>query len=316
MALTPHSIWGRPSPPSNAGEDFWYTAKEVLKAAGWVHWASGDGTSFSVTPGNVNDQITSVAEMAVNNAWYVLRDPGSRRQILVQHGTVTGSFRVYYSALDTFVGTGFGAISATVPPSATDQQQIMGTAGGYSTLTYTDAVFHFMVESAAFAGNVYPFWCTVVTEATDARSTVFFSCEAMDSGSYASADADPCIWHCGNYADPTSTASSPWFGWYKMNLAGESWVRHTLCGYRDASSVALAPDGMITPETHSANWPMPPVPVVSSGASNAWKGYCRHIRWDVGYDNNADRYTLPNVDGGTMVVMRQFYVPTLVGRRG
>lgn len=317
MTITPHSLFGVPNPVLNSDGDFWYRAKEVLKAAGWTHFASGDGTSFSTTPGNVNDQIASAAEMAVNNAWYVLADPGNRRQIMVHKGVATGSFRVYYSALDTFIGTGFGAISATVPPSATDQQQLMGTGGGFTTLTYTDRVSHFVAESDVFAGNVYPFWFTTRNVSTSGApvTSLLFSCEAMDAGSFPVADADPCVWHCGTITDPLSTTTSGWFGWFKMNLGGETWVRHTMLGYREGASISYSPEAWLAPENQLGHWPLPSPAWVSSGASNAWKGFSRHIRWDPGYDNNGDRYTL-DFDGNTNVVASQFFVPSLPGRRG
>ncbi len=72
-----------------------FTLKTQLKAAGWVHQASGDGlAAFSTTPGNVNDQITSGGSGAngMDNAraWFVLQQPGGGpRQLCFQRGGST-----------------------------------------------------------------------------------------------------------------------------------------------------------------------------------------------------------------------------------
>lgn len=116
------------------GSEAYYLIKEHLKTHGWVHQASGNGTTFSTTPGNVNDQITSSALMQTLRAWAVYRAPGaSTHQWLIQTEANTARIRLKFSPAAGFTQLGLdasgvanGAISATVCPSALDQVIVQG----------------------------------------------------------------------------------------------------------------------------------------------------------------------------------------------
>lgn len=106
-----------------------FRTKQLLKTAGWVHQASGDGlAAFSATPGNINDVIAAAGAgaggMANTNAWFVIKEPGSgTRQICYQRGLDNTRWRVKYSVAAGFNG---GTPSATTTPTATDEQFLAG----------------------------------------------------------------------------------------------------------------------------------------------------------------------------------------------
>jgi hypothetical protein len=122
------------TPPPNKsfqGARVGFRLKALLKSAGWIHQASGDGDGvFSTTLGNVNDVITHELSgpNGMNNdlAWFVLKHPGSARQLQFQiQGQANNMswWRIKYSFNAGFTG---GTPSEFETSSATDQQFLMG----------------------------------------------------------------------------------------------------------------------------------------------------------------------------------------------
>jgi hypothetical protein len=103
-----------------------FRLKQLLKTAGWIHQASSDGTTFTTTPGNVNDAITSAGigagGMENSLAWFVLQQPGGTRQFCFQIDTTT----TWYIKLSVSAGFTGGTPSATEVPSATDEIVLVG----------------------------------------------------------------------------------------------------------------------------------------------------------------------------------------------
>jgi hypothetical protein len=283
--------------------EFWWNIIQCLLSAGWTHWASGTGTggTFSTTPGNVNNQITSTGTGAGgfdrNNAWIILRCPASKRQILIQRGTASTAWRVYYSALDTFNGTGFGAVSATVPPSATDQQQLIGAAAAFVTFATPSASlytrFHCVAYSDAVNTDVYSFYAWATSPSSPTISFVF-CLEALRQ--YNASDADPLVFvvQTGSIGSSTNawggTGSLNWFGWYKMNLAGEAFVAWRALGWGVNTSQAYVPaqatSGVSTGVGPDPNDQAEPSvePIIARantdfGSSQSVKGTLLRMRW-------------------------------------
>lgn len=250
---------------------FFFNLLQTLLSAGWTHWASGTGTSgtFSTTPGNGNLQITNsgtgAGGLRRNNAWFILRCPASKRQILIQRGTNDTAWRAYYSALDTFNGTAFGTVSATVPPSAADRGQILGASDAYDAQWAASgssaAFFHVVAFSDPVATDVYSFFAW----ASDQGGTNIRWCFMLDGTTGPAADADPVVMLTAGVQMTSSTfaiANSSqnylgWRGWFKMNLVGEAFLLWSSCqvGLPTSNATAFpAVPSSTSPAGSGADW--------------------------------------------------------------
>lgn len=136
-----------------------YQLKSTLIAAGWTCVGSGDGTTYSAA----GDVIVSAAALAVTRAWFILRDPGGRREICFQRGTTNLLWRIKISEEARFTG---GSPNATTVRSATDEHVIFGSGTDASptgvALFGTDGAYRFncMAENAVYGStNVYTWYC-------------------------------------------------------------------------------------------------------------------------------------------------------------
>jgi len=108
----------------------------------------------------------------------------------------------------------------------------------------------------------------------------------MVAGSYPSQDADPRIVHCHAGGTPldlsrlTSAASAP-FGWYAMNLGGETWVRFTGHYLFSSGYGQLYPNGMgPNPYTdEDMDFPIAWGRGGSAATQFGWKGFGAMMRW-------------------------------------
>lgn len=207
-----------------SGGTMMYAVKEGLKAAGWPTIASSDGTTYNAA----GDQITSgnagANGFGNTRAWWRGRDPGGRREVTLQHvgvgaGVNGSNYRIKMSESARFSG---GAPSATVTPSATDEQVLLGsgtdaspTGAGVSG-NATQRV-HVVADSSA-VGNVYAFQVNSFTPGSATEGGLRFFCEPMAPGSYDAGDVAPCVWFCGGAAF-SNTAS----GWIAYGTASQAW---------------------------------------------------------------------------------------------
>jgi hypothetical protein len=169
-----------------------FNIQQTLVAAGWTIQKSSDGTTYKSTPGS---QITASGAGAGgannNNAWFLAQDPGGRRQFIVQRGTATTQMRAAYSALAKFTG---GAPSATVLPTATDGQFVIGTSGAFATIPASGTYYVHCIAQSTPLGNVYGFWILATAVGTGATITGgLLCCEPMATGSFPVADVDPVV---------------------------------------------------------------------------------------------------------------------------
>lgn len=282
---------------SGAGSTSIFQLKEVLKQAGWVHFASGTGTggTFSTTPGNANDQITNEGTGAGglnrNNAWFVLRDPADVRQVMFHRSTTDNLWRAYYSARSTFIGTGFGAVSATVPPSAADQGQFRGTAGGFANVvpsTGSNSFVNTVAWSDAVNG-VYGFYHFHI--APDGLVPQYFMCcEPLATGSYDALDDDPVVFCATNNSMGTNDfysgagGTNGFWGWYKRGLSGSAFVRFSadLVSVNVSNGTMFGQDNGLGADPWDRSEPMRP-PLIgrrsSFSTSIGPKGWPARLRW-------------------------------------
>lgn len=211
-----------------------FKVKTLLKAAGWTVPRSSDGTTYNSS----GDQITTGASgangLANNSAWFVIQDPGGRRQYMFQRSTTNPVWTIKFSELAKFTG---GSPSATVAATATDSQTLWNAA----TLFDADGTyrFHVVTDPVAIPGsNVYMFWFAAHVTGQAVCQTLFVA-DGMRSGTYHPADASPLAHFC-NYGTGTSsisgailiqsfgqaTANTPTYttAWLAFGLGGAGYV--------------------------------------------------------------------------------------------
>lgn len=237
---------------SAAGSYMFFLIKKTLKAAGWKVMESSDATTYvSYRPAGTTgaDQIThqnsGANGMDNNGAWYVLQDPGGRREIML-HRQASGRVGTFaYSALDKFIT---GSPGPTTPSTADDRQILINNGNFWSNRT-VEHRFQGCAETVP-VGNVYPFWFWQ-SEVDVGTPGGLVSLEAV-GGPVADQDSDPCVVMYGdnNGFSPTqiatqSGAAQGAFGWYKMDTGGEAWVK--LAGLRGSiNAVGDAIPGYVT----------------------------------------------------------------------
>lgn len=227
---------------ANTASQVFFRLKAVLKAAGWTVSSSSDGTTYNASGDQITHAGTGAGGMENASAWYVVREPGGRREWCIQHTTAM-LYRCKYSALTRF---GAGSPSATRVPAATDEQTIAGsgsdaTPTGGSFFNSSTARLHIIANSNPIAG-CYPFvFFMTVSPGTTEFSGALWQ-EPVAPGSFDVLDADPCIVGAGlsggGIAGFTSSASKTWiaYGLGPANFATiASAVNATFNG-------ALAPD--------------------------------------------------------------------------
>lgn len=133
-----------------AGEQA-YLLMLALEASGvWEHAASSDGTNVSNTVGNANRQITSVAEMNTNHAWWDYRQKTTNfgswgrkggRHIICRRGTTATSWLIVYVPLDTNEAeqTATAAGTTTTIPVYTTRFALVGTLPDTTAAFFTSS---------------------------------------------------------------------------------------------------------------------------------------------------------------------------------
>lgn len=210
--------------------------KELLKAAGWEIQASSDGTNVSNTPGNGNDQITSLAEMNTNNAWYVIKQPAiargwgrkGGRQFIVRRGTSATSWMLAYVPLDAAEAAQTPTVAGTTTavPVFTTREALVGT------LPDTTAAFagtggsgaHRLLIGAADEAP-YGFYYGAWDASANLTASMFYF-DPLEPDSVESEDEDPYV-VCATNTNPWSwqgigsVTAGPMAYWRK-GLTGES----------------------------------------------------------------------------------------------
>lgn len=198
-----------------------YNFKELMKAAGATVPRSSDGTTYNSS----GDQITSGGSGAGGfdnaRAWFVLSYAG--RHWCFQRQNTTGantsrSIRMKYSFSAGFSG---GSPAATVTPSATDEQILLGggsdaspTFASWIGQTDGDARVLMMVETAA----PYGFWIAGYRTNLGETSGGFMFTPVTNP--YYT-DADPYAHYIGGAG--VGGGSSPWYDVTSLGLAGPTW---------------------------------------------------------------------------------------------
>ncbi len=222
------------------GAETVYKLKTLLKSVGWTVPSSSDGTTYNSSGDQITTGSSGAGGMANSNSWYRIQDPLGVRELIIQRGTTNLVYKVKYSGTAKFTG---GAPSASVIPTATDEQFLLGSLGSFATWFPADSTYR--VHVAASNGDGYGFYMAAISFGVGANSNsgACLVLDPMINGSYSGLDQDPCILYLRANATMFGAeiygASAVGRGWIKKNLAGEGWVAIAGCNLRSGSDVVF-----------------------------------------------------------------------------
>lgn len=212
-------------------KDFW------VASGRWEVKASGDGDALYSSSGDVITTDSGAGSFAnytvgTKNAWCRIQMTGTTRELLIERGSASTAWWIRYS----LVGFTGGSPSATVAPTASDQQNVFGTAITGTQLFPTDGTYQVSVcaEDAAPSYTVASWRLTGGTPSAQGALGIM----PLKTGSYPTtptADADPYV-AIGVYSNPvtythfhgTISTSNGTRGWSKPGLGGATWCAGSL----------------------------------------------------------------------------------------
>jgi hypothetical protein len=227
------------------GGQFFFRLKTVLKAAGWTVPASSDGTTYSSTGDVITRYDTGTGGLQNPSAWYIVREPGGRREHCIQHvgASTTMLYRCKYSALARFTG---GSPGITRVPSATDEQVLAGSgtdAAPVGGSFFNNSIVHriHIIANSTPISGCYPFVAFVTLSPGIAEQSGCYVQEPMAPGSFDPTDGDPCILKLGLGGQSISTMFSSASGWFAYGTANQTWST-TISGSNSTFNGSLAQD--------------------------------------------------------------------------
>lgn len=274
-----------------------YISKTVAKLAGFTVPKSSDGTTYNSSGDQITGFGTGANGMNNNLAWFIIREPSSGRAWCVQRASANNySARVKYSRSGDFTG---GSPSATVTPSATDEQILLG-GGTDASPTFSQMMtngggdrWHAIAYDAAVNG-VYEFYFTANgTPGYNARTT--WANIALAAGSYHPSDTDPSIQRCYYGASNAWTYTSQWKYWHRYGLSGAVWV---------ANTQAQGLFGTALPQYDSE---FQRIPLLWGQATYGWKGASHRLMCNPCYSQAGYEYP-STVDLATNALLIENYV--------
>jgi hypothetical protein len=249
-----------------------FRLKEVLKHAGWTVPSSSDGSTYLSDGDKITHHGSGAAGMDNNSAWFRIRDPEGRRELLFQRSTNSYTWLLQYSALDRFVG---GSPDATTIPTATDMKgwRAAGASTAGQVFPSSGSWYVQIAAQTEAEGDVFAFWLAL-RGAGQSTARALLACEAMDSTLIPAADSDPCIflgyYSANAYPEGTSytgfcSAYSPsyFFGWQRFDEANEEWAGITALAYSyyapSTSHTFVAPGAQVSANPESGRYPLLPM---------------------------------------------------------
>ncbi len=197
------SYYANQSPAT--GAEAVLSLKTNLKLNGWTVPFSSDGLTFNGSGDQITQASSGANGMANNSSWFVVQQPsggsapqaGSRQLLLQRSATDNRQWRVKYSYGGLFTGG-----SATVAPTATDEQILLGSgnaaASGYSNWFSSDGTYrsNLVVDNASPFG----FWFATWISGTGVASATLMV-DPLAASSYSTGELDPYLFYLGTSAD-------------------------------------------------------------------------------------------------------------------
>lgn len=192
----------------------------TLILAGWTVQAYGDATTYTASGAGWTSSIFATAL----RSWVRVREPGGRREWIIQRVSAHTQWRVKYSANAKFSG---GSPAGNTTPTATDEQVLLGAGTDASptgaTLFGIDGAYrvHVICDSTA-VGNAYPFILYCSTNITGTSAAGIIMQDPMIVGSYDAGDVDPVV-----VIATTSTTLNACAGWMAYGTGSQTWAIFT-----------------------------------------------------------------------------------------
>lgn len=250
---------------------------KVLLQAGWTRQGSSNGTSFDNT--GATDFWSGTLG---NSSWVRMRSPAGAGsyEFILQTGTASTALRMKWSHSAGFTG---GSPSATVPPTATDQQHVDGNdTPTFNTFFAADGTYK--LHSGADNAAPYSWYMFVVPNGGGVMRGIYFI--PLSTGSYPSADVAPYLVYVyrdtsagftmssiAGAASITANQDGIGYSYYKKGLVGEAWVVFRGLGY-NGSTVNDASQALgVNPYDGDDNY----FPILAArrggDGQNGWKGW-------------------------------------------
>jgi hypothetical protein len=287
-----------------------YAYKELLKANGWKVIMSSDGYSVDgyvsspVYDGYNHDIITSPTYDGYNefniNCWFVLQMPeidGVKRQFMFQMGSYTGAQLGQYWTIRYSYSAGFFGGTASVAPTAADQQILI--SGATSQYFVGSQTFYAAVGDYSDGYNTY-----LVGINTNKVVRTFFAIDRCIAGTYPSVDIDPYNMWCnrdtvGIYADnigSTGEGTLMAFGWFAKGQSNEIFAKNQAFVYKNALGTALHTFNQVGFGTNGINGKTDMLPIITGRAHTSLaspkgtKGTSSMLNWYCTTSKTGDTY--------------------------
>lgn len=260
---------------SLTGPQAMFKMKELMKSAGWTVKSSGDATSYFSTTDGITSGSSGAGGLANNSAWFRIQAPDGYggREFTVQRGTTNVLWTIRYSFNQGFIG---GAPSATVTPTATDQQVVLNNA----TLFATDNQYRMIAAANNSDGYAFYMACFPNGGASSSVSGGAWMMDIMAPGTFPSADVDPSIHYTAGGSAWAATTTLGVLGYLKKGLVGEGFV-NIAWQQMSTSNQTLFPRGVAN---NNYNQKTDLIPILYARKSTlvapvGYKGISNMIRW-------------------------------------
>lgn len=176
--------------------------------------ATAEGTAINTTTIGTGIHTATVltswgnSASTTDNAWARVQDPSGVREFLFQidNNASGAGGKVRYSAASKFTGTSNGAVSATIPPTATDERYLRGSSGSFGALWFPLAIVNnaATMQGAAMSTAPYGWWYAIQAKGGGAR----YSGMLFDPVTSVAEDPDPYVIHIGAFSGAINEAFS------------------------------------------------------------------------------------------------------------
>jgi hypothetical protein len=194
---------------------------------GWVSIGESNGTTGGMGTTGI---ITSAASLTAANAWFVLRSPDSKIQILFGKGSATTYYAQSFLTYDQFTG-GSGSAIPTYNSSKTIQ-----FLNGYKIYSATANYVHHMVADDAYPYNFYAAAVNISGAPSCSGFASFFNLDG-----YSSNDGYPYAYMWTTQTGPITSsvdAGSTTYGTKSIHPNGSNWIYSFPCRlYADTSLI-------------------------------------------------------------------------------